>query len=158
MKIKRFITLIAISLGLYTNSCFAVNQISKELYIKQGHLYLLGFDEKVIHYKIGDESSIKVELLSNIYKNRHELIIKPIKELNTNLLIWTKSNVYNFNVNTLKRNSPNSKKINNSYSQLQEFKAKNIVDGVEIDSPPSLPQHSIDDYDFEIDTPPSSSG
>jgi hypothetical protein len=141
MKRNFFIGLL--SIFLFSNSCFALDTINKDLSVRTGYLYLLSFDEKVLNYKSGNDEAVTLELLSNIFNDRHELIIKPVKELNTNLIVWTQNAVYNFNLsidNNPAPKSPNLVHINN-------------LEGLELDKPPHM-QDLNTVFDTELDKPP----
>jgi len=160
MRISYYIFILVILTVLSIHSCFAVSQTNKDLYIKPGYAYLLAFDEEIIRYKIGNESSINAETPANIYADRHEIIIKAKKTLNTNLIIWTKLNVYNFNINI--GNYSGSKTTTQASPLLQEFIKSNpklkqevspLINDFEFDKPPFPPQHNT--YSIEIDKPPT---
>ncbi len=98
-----------------------VDEINKKIELKENHSHLLYFNEKIIRYKTGNESAFNIEILPNIYNNRHEMLVKPLKAVNTNLIVWTKKKIYNFDINV--------KEINRGYEGFECF---------ELDLPPGL--------------------
>lgn len=144
------------------NICFANTPISREMNIKTGHSYLIGFTEEVIRISVGDTKAIDTELLTNIFNSKKELILKPKVKGFTNILIWTKSNVYNFDLNINQQTSL-PKSTDNTTPAIQYFSKNNEklsneekaqMDDLDLDSPPLLPDIKKDTYDFELDKPP----
>ena len=133
MKKKVFIGLLVF---LSCNTCFAANEITKNLSLMAGHPYLLSFDEKIVRYQLENSKAISIEPLVDIFNEKKELFIKPSQNSHTNLLVWTTSNVYKFNISTdniLNNSSPGGNCI-------------------EFDKPPCLP--GSDMIDFDLDKPP----
>ncbi len=126
---------------------------NKKLELKQNHSHLFSFDEKIIRYRLGDDKAFEIEILPDIFKGRHEMIIKPLCEVNTNLIVWTRTRVYNFDL-----------KIKNKRELTEFFSFINGKKGVlkdtgalpgeyELDMPPFLQKQNTV-KDFEIDLPP----
>ena len=112
------------------------SQIAKNLNLTVNISHLLTFDEKIIRYKLENEKDFKTEILSNIFNNRQELLIKPLKNINSKLTVWTESKIYNLNI---------------EFEQNQELKIREITDKA-----PVLSEDTCGMTDFELDSPPKS--
>jgi len=167
-KIIIFLVLLAVFTGI--NQCFAYDQVNKNLNLVKGYVYLLDFNDKIVRYSLGNNDAAKIELISSIFQNQQEIIIKTLKEADTNLLIWTKDNVYNFNINIAQNKSKNTSVVTDVKDNaiiagspvIQNFSKddKNLPDdvktqleGLSIDPPPHLSKNQ-DLFGFEIDPPP----
>ncbi|OGI01875.1 MAG: hypothetical protein A2Y25_07940 [Candidatus Melainabacteria bacterium GWF2_37_15] len=117
---ERLISIIALLL-ICASPAYAIDEINKKLELKENFSHLLTFDEKIIRYKAGNDSAFNIEIMPDIYNTRHEMLIKPLVKINTNLLVWTESRVYNFDIKV--------KGINKGYEGFDYF---------EIDLPPGL--------------------
>jgi len=144
----RKIIIICLLLLAFSQRAHSVVEINKKLKLKSNYSNLLSFNEKIIRYKIADKEAFEVEILPDIFNNRHELLVKPLKKSDTNLLIWTESCIYNFDIES--RQKKGFASIFNFGDSNEE---KLVIDGVEIDLPPVLTQGEV--KDFEIDLPPS---
>lgn len=113
--------LILLFLLTVSESAYSIDEINKKLRLKENHSHLLYFDEEILRYKAGSEGVFDIEILPNIYDNRHEMLVKPVKPVNTNLIVWTKERIYKFDISI--------KEINKGYSGFDFF---------EIDLPPGL--------------------
>lgn len=168
-KIGIFLLLIGF---LNADKCLAFNQINKDLNLAKGYSYLLSFDDQIVKYSLGNNEAAKVELISSILNNKQEIILKTVQETSTNLLVWTKDDIYNFNISiakdSLTKNAPviNEVKndnltttgtpiINNFSKNDKSFpdSIKNQMDDLSIDAPPGLLKNQTV-FGFEIDTPP----
>lgn len=137
MKFKITLLTVLILLILNTGSSFAVSTSSSLdcnlvscLNLSKDELYVLRFDEKILRYNVADKKSVELQALSNIFNDKQELLIKPVKDTNTSLTIWTKSRAYKFAV------------IINSF------------DNIQLDKPPFLPSMQGGIFSFQIDKPP----
>jgi hypothetical protein len=154
---------------LSTSRTFAFDQINKDLNLVKGYSFLLNFDDRVIRYNLGNNESAKIELVSSIFDNKQELIIKTLKETDTNLLVWTKDGIFNFNVSIVqnKQGLPVVSEVKNSNSAgspiIQNFSKddQNLPDDIKkeleelsLDIPPHLPGKSQNIFGFQIDQPP----
>lgn len=120
---KNSLVIIFCILFLFTapQKALSFDEINKQLQLKENYSHLLCFDDKIIRYKSGIEGVFDIELLSGIYNNKHEMLIRPLKPVNTNLIVWTKKKIYNFDIRI--------KSINKGYEGFDYF---------EIDLPPGL--------------------
>lgn len=134
---------------------FAVSQVNKNIVIKSGYAYLLSFDEQILKYKIGNEEAISVEIVHSLYPDENEMVINAKKNINTNLLIWTKTKEYNFNINT----SENKDAANNSSNCIMNFDKENLelkkeikplMNNMKFDQPPA----PCEETGTSIDQPP----
>jgi len=144
-------------------------QVNKNLNILSGVSHLLTFDEKIISYKFDKENGFKSEILSNIFNNRKELLIKPLKNQENKLTVLTASRIYNFNIDFDK-----NKQINTKFKPSQELTVRELPEGRtgvellknisaeealsllddELDKPPGLPENTCGMADFDLDSPP----
>jgi len=171
-KIEIILLMLIIGL-LNTNKCPAFDQISKDLNLVKGYSYLLNFDNKVIKYSLGNNEAVKIELVSNIFNDKQEIILKTLKESNTNLLVWTKDDIYNFNISInqtkLSKNIPVISEVKNTdptiagspiiqnFSKNDKYlpdNIKNMLGELSLDAPPHLPVNKQNIVGFEIDPPP----
>jgi len=113
--------IIIFTILVFSSSAFALDEINRKIELKENHSHLLCFKEKIIRYKTGSEDAFEVEILSDIYDKRHEMLIKPLKAVNSNLIVWTKKQIYNFDISV--------QKINKGYEGFEAF---------ELDLPPGL--------------------
>lgn len=138
---------------LSSRTVFAVKESARTLKLKENYSHLLSFDEEIIRYRSGEKNAFEIEILPDIFNGRHEMIVKPLKELKTNLLVWTSTQVYNFDIEAESRG--NIKKFfsfNNSRHNLSKGISSTLGE-YEIDMPPYL-QKNTQVNDFEIDLPP----
>lgn len=94
---KALLAIVFAGLALYSPA-FAIEEISKKIELKENHSHLLSFDEKIIRYKAGVEGVFDIEILPDIYNQRHEIFIRPLKPADTNIMVWTKTQIYNFDI------------------------------------------------------------
>jgi hypothetical protein len=169
-KIKIILLMLVIVL-LNANKCSAIDQVNKNLNLMKGYSYLLCFNDKITHYSLGNSETAKIEVISSIFNDRQEMIIKTLKETDTNLLVWTKDNIYNFNVSIIPAKIPKNlfvvSEIVNGHENtgspiIQNFSEdnKNLpyeiqgeIGELSLDIPPHLP-NSQNIFGFEIDQPP----
>ncbi len=126
---------------------------NKKLELKQNHSHLLSFNEKIIKYRLGDGDAFDVEVLPDIFNCRHEMLVKPLREVNTNLIIWTGSGVYNFDLEA--KNRRGLTKFFNFIKDKEPVPEgiESVPGEYEIDMPPFLnKQQALED--LEIDLPP----
>ena len=123
LRRNRVIIIITCMLMLAFNpqNAYSVDEINKKLELKENFSHLLSFDEKIIRYKAGNDNAFAIEIMPDIYNTRHEMLIKPLLKANSNLLVWTESRIYNFEIKV--------KGINKGYEGFDYF---------EIDLPPRL--------------------
>jgi hypothetical protein len=134
---------------LNTNNCRAFNQIDKQLNLVKGSSYELNFDEKITKYSLGNSEAANIEIISSIFRSKQDVIIKTLKETETNLLIWTKDDFYNFNVTILPSKTSNISVITNIKDNTELLPAN---EEQTVDTPPD-PKFNIDLFGFEIDKP-----
>lgn len=125
MKIKILILLFLIFLGL-PKASLAADDNNRELHFKTGYSYLLKFDDKITFFSLGNTDAIDIKLLPEKIDNKNEIVLKPAKNCDTNLLIWTDGSFYNFVISVNDKNS--------SFPLIQSF-----TDDEELDKPPVLP-------------------
>ncbi len=141
---------------LNPDKSYAVNEINKKLQLKKNHSSLLSFNEHIIRYRIINEKAFNVEILPDIYNDRHEMLIEPLEQSKTNLFVWTKKHLYNFEIE-YDNYEKNKAKFWNFNRNTESFFSKepSILGKVEIDKPPALSrQYKLLDSKFEIDLPP----
>ena len=145
---------------IYPNQTYSAGEITQKLKLKENYSHLLCFDEKIIRYRAGDNKAFDIEILPDIFNHRHEMLIKPLKKTNTNLLIWTKTRIYNFDIES-KQGMRSTKffSFNKDDKELSD-KLLFVLDGQELDLPPDLPEKEVKEgkkiiEDFEIDLPPN---
>lgn len=131
-----FVFIILILTILISAKSFAASEITKTLNMSVNTSHLLTFDEKIIRYKLENEKDFKAEILSNIFNNRQELLIKPLKKIDNKLTVWTESKIYNLNID---------------FKQSQELKIREITD-----KSPVLSEDTCGMTDFDLDNPPKS--
>ncbi|MDD3014249.1 MAG: hypothetical protein PHC34_11150 [Candidatus Gastranaerophilales bacterium] len=172
-SLKIEILLLTLIIGFSNvNNCQAFEQINKDLNLIKGYSYLLNFNDKIMRYSLGNNEAAKIEIISSIFNDKQEILLKTLKETDTNLLIWTKDNIYNFNVSIIpnkpskilsvisevKDNNPviaSSPKMQN-FSKSDKYlpdDVKNKLEELSLDTPPNLPCKQ-DIFGFEIDQPP----
>ncbi len=144
-----------------SGKAFSIEEINKKLELKENYSHLLSFNEKIIRYRTGEKEAFKIEILPDIFNDRHEMLIKPLKTLNTNLLVWTEDRIYNFDIKAghkkglteffdFNEDKPSKKIL--SFKGKDEL-APATVGKYKLDLPPFLPKpEKIND--FEIDLPP----
>ena len=140
MKTKIIILLLLIFLSM-PKAGFAGENINKNLYLRTGYSYLLRFNGKITDFSLGNTDTINIKLLSKTSENKDEIILKPVKNCDTNLLIWTGGGLYNFLISVNEKNSP--------FPLIQNFTELD-----ELDIPPYLPEKSDYTDDIELDKPP----
>lgn len=142
------ILIVCLLLLSFSGDAFAlngVNKVNKKLEMKANYSNLLSFNEKILRYKVADTEAFDVEVLPDIFNDRHEMLVKPLKKSDTNLLVWTETYIYNFDIASRQKKG---------FASMFSFGEKEIViDGFKIDPPPVLTQGTV--TDFEIDPPPS---
>lgn len=132
MKYKIFIQTVLIFTFFLSAKCFAITQITKNIVLRNNTPYLVSFDEKITGYKFEKENVFKAEFPSSIFDTGHEIIIVPVKNINNNLTVWTKSQIYKFSFQFTENNEF---EIYNP-PVLNESKSK--MNGFELDIPPKL--------------------
>lgn len=153
---------LAVGLVSFSGVAFAAGEINKKLELKPNFSHLLTFDEKIIRYRTGDDTAFKVEILPDIMNSHNEMLIKPLKEVNTNFLVWTENHIYNFDITakqkvgeteffTIDAGKKPAPKETAPLKQLSAGKYK-------LDLPPEPPKQikeKVGENDFEIDQPPN---
>jgi len=158
MMTKRQISFILISFLFSANfflsdRVLSVEEINKKLELKRNYSHLLSFDEKIVRYRAADKDAFQIEILPDIFNDRHEMLIKPLQEVNTNLLVWTQTNIYNFDIKAEhKRGLTKFFSFNNNKQKLSK-ELSSLLGDFELDLPPSLPQKQ-NINEFELDLPP----
>ena len=139
---------------------FSIEEINKKLELKENYSQLLSFNEKIIRYRTGEKEAFKIEILPDIFNDRHEMLIKPLKDLNTNLLVWTENSIYNFDIKTSHKkglsrffNFNTNNKKSSVITGKNELIAPVIAGKYKLDLPPFLQKQGEVD-NFEIDLPP----
>lgn len=135
---------------------------NENIILKTGYLYLISFDNTVKQYNINNSHDYNIELPSNIYNEKTEVIIKPKKNINTMLKIQTSSDNYNFNITVNQQTSLSSKagfKLACTVQPMDSAKrdlktaASNFY-VLEIDKPPVISTKQYHNCNFEINKPP----
>ncbi len=144
-----FMMLILVCLS--RNMAFA--EINRHLSLQTNYSYLLIFDEKIQKFTVGAQKAIKAELLTSIFDSNHELLINPLLSEDTNLIVWTDSNIYNFDISINKEavNVPNIIKVNCKNTTLSQ-EAQADFEDMSLDTPPKTEEDNV--FNFEIDQPP----
>ena len=145
---------------IYPNQVYSAGEITQKLKLKKNYSHLLCFDEKIIRYRTGDNKAFEIEILPDIFNYRHEMLIKPLKKINTNLFVWTKTRIYNFDIES-KPGKVSTKffSFNKDDKELSD-ELLFVLDGQELDLPPDLTEKEYKEgkkniEDFEIDLPPA---
>jgi|GEM_PF-1748378 len=165
------IILLTLIIGfLNVNESHAFDQINKNLNLVKGYSYLLNFNDKIVRYSLGNNEAAKIELISSIFNDKQEIILKTLKEADTNLLVWINDDVYNFNISIIQNKSDKSLPIISEIEDniptnspiIQNFSKndnnlpddiKNKLEELSLDIPPHLPGNQ-NIFGFEIDQPP----
>ena len=135
------------------DKALSASEINKKLELKKNYSHLLSFNEKIIRYRIGDQESFEIEILPDIFNNRHEMLVRPLREIKTNLLVWTPTHIYNFDIEAeYKRGLTEFFNFKSNENKLSG-KTKSVLNDYEIDLPPFLPEKAKME-DFELDLPP----
>lgn len=143
IKINHIIQTVVILSILFPIKCFAalpsnnpsltlpvpVMQIDKDLNLSLNTSHLLTFDEKIIRYKFDNDKCFQAEILTNIFNDRKDMLIKPLQKLDNKLTVWTSSKVYIFNVKFEQNNSNNSSVATESSYGMSDF---------DLDKPPEV--------------------
>ena len=169
---RKLLILAAIINFIFLNPALAINEINKTFCLSAGYIYLFSFDEKIIRYKLGNPAAAKLELMTGIINTNQDMLIKPAIEANTNLIIWTNSNIYNFNLSIVPNNSKNpsktellapmpapsefgAKPIQTFYKNNKPLKEVNLnIRPVILDKPPVPIKNDLDLKGFQLDKPP----
>lgn len=153
MKLKVFLGLLLVFLNF--NTCFALSVNDKNLSFTTGYVYLLSFDEKILQYNVGDDKSVKLEILSNIFNDQHEILVKPIQKTNTNLTILTENTAYKFDlyINSSTATFSSIQVLPSQHIPLSA-ETKSVLDGFELDKPPISFDSQSKVLSFELDKPP----
>lgn len=128
MKIIKILVLF-IMLFLFSIKTYALEN-GKALYLKAGISYLISFDEKITDLKY-DNRIINIENISSIFSNNRQIIIKPVTNADSKLVVTTGVEIYTFNI-------------------VKESDNPVII---ELDNPPEY-TNSSNGLDFDIDPPP----
>ena len=144
LKINIIIQAILIFAILISAKSFAVSTVNKNLNLSLAASHLLIFDEKIIRYKFINEKDFKAEILSNIFNNRQELLIKPLKKQDNKLTVWTASRIYNFNIEFGQDKALNIREIQEK-GTFNEYKNAKPVASIE---------DTCGMADFDLDNPP----
>ncbi len=153
-KISLILIFFILSVSLISSDrAISAEKANKKLELKVNYSHLISFDEKVIRYRAGDKAAFEVEILPDIFNDRHELLVKPLQEINTNLLVWTRTKVYNFDIEARQRKSL-TKFFSFNKDKGWTKKEENVSFGdYELDLPP-FPSVSPNTVEFELDAPP----
>ncbi|HSA06408.1 MAG TPA: hypothetical protein P5556_04450 [Candidatus Gastranaerophilales bacterium] len=141
------------------NKAFSLEEINKKLELKENYSHLLNFDEKILRYRIADKEAFEIEIMPDTFKQRNEMLIKPLKTTNTNLIVWTEKNIYNFDIKTSSgKNSAGFLNFNHE-KKTPSKNASTVSAEYKIDLPPDLPNLKNANFlkeikDFELDLPP----
>lgn len=135
---------------LMLNPLSAICIESKSLYLQKDSLYLLLFDEKIEEFEASKEGVVDIKLMTTIYNDKHQVILKPTKSEDINIILWSKNDVFNFDV-FVDKETISEKIISISSAQKKEIENLSEEAGVEIDLPPDI-KTSFEG--FKIDTPP----
>ena len=146
---KKFLLKIIICLICFPVSsgvCFAKEE--QTLYLKEGYVYLLLFDSKIEDFRVGNTDCIKAELVNNIFNDKKQMIIKPLSNSNTNIIVWTQDRFYNIDI--LINDKQDSEKI----IKLEGYdpKIKKRMKKMILDAPPVAQK---DKPKLIIDEPPA---
>ncbi len=125
--------------------------LDQKLFMDKGFVYLLIFDEKVEKYSTGNTQTLDIELLTSISSDKHQMIIKPKESKDTNLIIWTKNGLYNFNLLIENTNSQKDKIIYIKKTEDDPELLKS-TGGLNLDMPVIPKNKNV--LNFEIDKPP----
>ena len=128
MKMIRIFLLLLVFLLISTNAQALEN--SKNLYLKAGSSYLILFDDRITGCEY-DNKIISIENLSSILSNNQQIIVKPLKVVDSKLVVITSAGEYIFNI-TKESDNP-------------------LI--IELENPPGYTNKSVNP-DFEIDSPP----
>ena len=135
---KKIFLLTASILLLFQLKSFVGAEAQKNLVLSAGKTHFLTFNEKIINYKFNKGKECRAEILTSIFGNRNEMLIKSTKPLNDRLVVVTDSGIYNFDINF------NDNKIDSS-----------DIEALDIDNPPA-PDGKISGVSgYELDTPPA---
>lgn len=139
---------------LSLNANLALADGNQKLFLKTGYSYLLVFDKKVQRYSIGDETALKAELLTSIYTDKQEVLLKPLVSKDTNILVWTTEGLYNFDVFTNKEEAETAKIVHLKDSDSIKIGNPDSLSDLSVDAPPENTVDTEDVFNFEIDKPP----
>lgn len=140
MKNIRNVLIILILLITTQLSVFAYG--NQKLFMKSNYTYLLNFDEKVEKISVGNDNFLYTELVSSIFNDKQQLILKPIKGQDTNVIVWTKKGLYNFDIY-----------VDKSDKQTAKIIDLNSGDAETLDKPPMIVTQEV--FNIELDAPPS---
>lgn len=98
-------------------------EVFKQINMNKDDIYLLKFDENYTKFEIGNNKAIKVERNSKIFNDEYQLVLFALQSDETNLLVWTKKNLYIYKITI------NKKQIIDKNNEKTDFYMK-------IDKPP----------------------
>lgn len=148
-----FICIFSMLMLFSSDSGFCSEKANRKLEMKKGHTHLLSFDEKIIRYRVGDKAAFNVEILPDIFNDRHEMLVKPLQEIDTNILVWTGTQVYNFDIEAKERKGLTEFFRFNSKKEKISEDISSVLGEYELDLPPFVPVNTRI-RSFEIDLPP----
>ncbi|MDD3149692.1 MAG: hypothetical protein PHV68_02565 [Candidatus Gastranaerophilales bacterium] len=144
---KKFLILFLI----FVNSNLSAQaDINKNISLNTGYSYVLVFEHQILDYRLGNEKFLQAELLASIFSDKTQLVLKPIEDADTNLLVWTQNGIYNFNIN-IKSTKNRTSNIINIKTPKTPSELQKQLGNLKLDEPPV---NNGKVFDFEIDKPP----
>jgi hypothetical protein len=101
-------------------------EVFRQINMNKGDIYLLKFAESYNKFEIGNTKAIKVEKNTKIFNDEYQLVLSALQAEDTNLLVWTKNNLYIYKI------CINKTQIFNNNNEKSDFLMK-------IDRPPLRP-------------------
>ncbi|MEI7474019.1 MAG: hypothetical protein WCK67_04505 [bacterium] len=131
------ITAIILFLAIFMPLNSVRSEVFKQIKINKGDVYILKFSENFKKIEVGNAKALKVEQNTKIFNDDYELIISAMQAEDTNLIVWTKTNLYIYKILITKQ---------------KQIKKNNEASLIEIDKPPLKPLKLNDN--MIIDQPP----
>ncbi|MFA6989032.1 MAG: hypothetical protein WC197_03085 [Candidatus Gastranaerophilaceae bacterium] len=114
----------------------------QKIKIEPNQTYMIIFDKTIKNYTLNSNSSIKVEILNNLFSDKTQLLFTPLNKDNSSITVITEDNTYCLEI------CVNDKKETTFEAPV----LKGILENAQVDLPPTK---QIDDLPgFDLDTPP----
>lgn len=136
---KNFSKILIISLiSLTSNNNNVFAEVFQQFPLNSNYSYIISFDSSIKQINIDPNNAIKVEIPVNLFNDKKDIIIIPLKETSLILKITTQSELYKFNLTINKENK---------FIPLKDTSFQIA----EIDKPPALKNTK---EEFILDQPP----
>ena len=144
IRYKILIVVLAALNILFFQTTSIMADSNPNIILENGFSYLILFDNTISQYKLNNATDYNIEVPTNIFNEKNEFIIKPVKDGNAILSVQSGSNNYTISISS-------TKSKNQTISGISTISPDLFI--LQIDKPTVLNKKSCLS-DFEIYKPP----